>query len=301
MSAVLSDGKALAAELRLRIKERAFAFAGARGRSPGLHVIIVGADPASRIYTANKHKAATEAGLHSVLHELPSDVPQAQLLALIAQLNVDDSVDGILVQLPLPAHIKEREVLHAVEPSKDVDGFHPVNAGALAIGRKGLVPCTPRACMHILSAWGVTPYEKTAVVIGRSNIVGRPVAQLLLRADATVIITHRHTLDLPAMTRQADILVVAVGKPDFVRGDWIKPGAAVIDVGINRIDDVAAPKGTRVVGDVCADEVSKVAGYLTPVPGGVGPLTIACLLENTLIAAEARAELPQLAALAGAL
>lgn len=289
MSAQLADGKLLAQALRAQVKLRATAFEQRVGRAPGLHVVIVGEDPASRIYTANKQKAALEAGLHSVLHTLPSDTTQEQLLGLVAALNADDGVDGILVQLPLPSHIRERAVLNAVDPSKDVDGFHPVNAGALAIARKGLVPCTPRACMHLLTSWGIDPLGKTAVVIGRSNIVGKPVAQLLLQANATVVITHRHTTDLPAMTRLADILVVAVGIPGFVRGDWVKPGAAVIDVGINRIDDATAQSGSRIVGDVCASEVREVAAYLTPVPGGVGPLTIACLLENTLLAAEARA------------
>lgn len=289
MSAQLADGKVLARSLRASVQARAHAFEAKHGRAPGLHVVIVGDDPASRIYTTNKHKAATEAGLHSVLHRLPAECTQSELLALIAELNDDPNVDGILVQLPLPQHIRERAVLNSVAPAKDVDGFHPVNAGALAIARPGLVPCTPRACMHLLAAWGVNPFGKVAVVIGRSNIVGKPVAQLLLQADATVIVTHRHTADLPSFTRQADILVVAVGKPGFVRGDWVKSGAAVIDVGINRIDDAATPSGSRIVGDVCSDEVREVAALMTPVPGGVGPLTIACLLENTMIAAEARA------------
>ncbi len=291
MSAQLADGKQLAQSLRLVVKARAAAFLERFGRAPGLHVIIVGDDPASRIYTSNKHRAATEAGLSSVLHRLPAECTQEELLLRISELNADPAVDGILVQLPLPSHIRERAVLNSVDPAKDVDGFHPVNAGALAIARPGLVPCTPRACMHLLSAWGVDPFGKVALVIGRSNIVGKPVAQLLLQANATVVITHRHTADLPTLVRQADIVVVAVGKPGFVRGDWIKPGAAVIDVGINRIDDAAVASGSRIVGDVCAEEVAVRAGYLTPVPGGVGPLTIACLLENTLIAAEARASL----------
>ena len=270
------DGKAVAAELRARLAGRVAAL----GYAPGLVVVRVGEDPASGVYVRNKDRAAREAGFSSRTLHLPDDTTQATLLDHIATLNVDPAVDGILVQLPLPAHIDAQAAINAVVPEKDVDGFHPVNAGRLASGQPGLVPCTPRGVMHLLA--GVPLAGARAVVLGRSQIVGRPMAQLLLAADCTVTIAHSRTRDLAAECARADILVAAVGRPEMVRADWIKPGATVIDVGINRLAD------GRLVGDVAFDEVAKVAGAITPVPGGVGPMTIACLLENTLDAAIAR-------------
>jgi methylenetetrahydrofolate dehydrogenase (NADP+)/methenyltetrahydrofolate cyclohydrolase len=286
--ATIIDGKAAAEKLRTQVKAQAAAFLGKHGRAPGLEVILVGEDPASQVYTRNKEKAAKEAGIRGVLHTLPSSTTTQELLAQIDKLNRDDSVDGILVQLPLPKHIDETLVLDAVAPAKDVDGFHPMNAGKLASGRTSLVPCTPRGCMHMLADTGVSLEGAHAVVIGRSNIVGKPMAQLLLQKSCTVTIAHSKTRDRPALSRTADVLVAAVGRPELVRGDWIKEGAVVLDVGINRVDDPERPGKTRLVGDVHFAEASARAGFITPVPGGVGPMTIACLLENTVLAANLR-------------
>jgi len=283
MTATILDGKALSATLRARVGEEAAAFAAAHGRAPGLATVLVGENPASEIYVRNKRRQAGEAGIASTHHALDASVSEADLLALIARLNADPAVDGILVQLPLPAHIREAAVIDAVDPAKDVDGFHVVNSGRLAAGLPGLVPCTPLGCMDLIALAGVPLRGANALVIGRSNIVGKPVAALLLAADATVTIAHSRTADLPARAREADILVAAVGRAEMVRGDWIKPGACVIDVGINRLED------GRLVGDVAFDEAAAVAGWITPVPGGVGPMTIARLLANTLVAACARA------------
>jgi methylenetetrahydrofolate dehydrogenase (NADP+)/methenyltetrahydrofolate cyclohydrolase len=285
------DGKKIAETVRAEVREGIVAFNSQFGRVPGLDVVLVGDDPASDVYTRNKEKASNEVGMRGRLHRLPASTREGELLALIASLNADPNVDGILVQLPLPSQIDERRVLDAVDPRKDVDGFHPVNAGLLASGRPALVPCTPVGCMILIGASGVDPAGARAVVVGRSNIVGRPVAQLLLAAHATVTIAHSRTRDLPAVCREADILIAAVGRPEMVRGDWIKPGAVVVDVGINRVDagvDATGKAKTRLVGDVAFEEAKERASAITPVPGGVGPMTIACLLQNTLKAARAR-------------
>ncbi len=277
------DGKAFAADLRRRIAEDVAAFSRSHGVTPGLAVVLVGEDPASQVYVRNKAAQTLEAGMASFEHKLPPDTPEADLLALVGRLNADPAVHGILVQLPLPAHMDANKVIAALDPAKDVDGFHVVNAGRLAVGLEALVPCTPLGCVMLLKHHLGSLAGLNAVVVGRSNIVGKPAAQLLLREDCTVTIAHSRTRDLPATCRQADILIAAVGRPEMVRGDWIKPGATVIDVGINRI---AKPDGkTRLVGDVAYDEAQGIAALITPVPGGVGPMTIACLLQNTLTAA----------------
>jgi methylenetetrahydrofolate dehydrogenase (NADP+)/methenyltetrahydrofolate cyclohydrolase len=289
MSATILDGKKLAESVRAEVKEGVAAFVKEHGRAPGLEVVLVGEDPASQVYTRNKEKASNEVGMRGKLHTLPKDTSEGALLELLARLNEDPKVDGILVQLPLPKQLVEQKVLDLVVPTKDVDGFHPVNAGLLASGRPGLVPCTPRGCMKLLaSARAVLPslVGARAVVVGRSNIVGKPIAQLLLAEHATVTIAHSRTKDLPALCREADVLVAAVGKAEMIRGDWVKPGAVVIDVGINRIEVPGAKP--KLVGDVAFEEAKERAGAITPVPGGVGPMTIACLLENTLISARAR-------------
>lgn len=278
MTATLIDGKQVAARLRAGLATR---IAGL-GWAPGLVVVRVGEDPASGVYVRNKDRAAREAGFASRTRHLPASTTEAELLAEIAALNADPAVDGILVQLPLPAQIRAEAAIAAVDPAKDVDGFHPMNAGRLAAGLPGLVPCTPRGAMHLLAEAGVALRGARAIVLGRSQIVGRPMAQLLLAADCTVTIAHSRTTDLPGECRRADIVVAAVGLPEMVRGDWIKPGAVVIDVGINRLES------GKLVGDVAFAEALPVAGAITPVPGGVGPMTIACLLENTLEAALAR-------------
>jgi methylenetetrahydrofolate dehydrogenase (NADP+)/methenyltetrahydrofolate cyclohydrolase len=278
MTARILDGKAMAARLRARLAERVAAL----GFRPGLRVVRVGDDPASGVYVRNKDKAAREVGFDSATIHLPAATTEPELLATIAALNADPAVDGILVQLPLPPQIRPDAVLDAIDPAKDVDGFHPVNAGLLATGRPRLVPCTPRGVMHILAEAGVELAGRRALVLGRSQIVGRPMAQLLLAANCTVTIAHSRTRDLPAECRRAEVLIAAVGRPELVRGDWIGPGAIVVDVGINRLTD------GRLVGDVAFAEAAEVAGAITPVPGGVGPMTIACLLENTLDAALAR-------------
>jgi methylenetetrahydrofolate dehydrogenase (NADP+)/methenyltetrahydrofolate cyclohydrolase len=282
MSARIIDGKSIAAALRARIGAEVARLPA----PPGLAVVLVGEDPASAVYVRNKGTATREAGMRSIEHRLPADASQAALLALVAQLNADPEVDGILVQLPLPRHVDAQAVIAAIDPAKDVDGFHVVNAGLLATGGDALVPCTPRGCMVLLRESGTRLAGAEAVVIGRSNIVGKPVAQLLLAADCTVTLAHSRSRDLPAICRRADIVVAAVGRPEMVRGGWIRPGATVIDVGINRIG--TADGRHRLVGDVAFDEAAEVAGAITPVPGGVGPMTIACLLENTLVAARRR-------------
>jgi len=278
MTTRILDGKALGARLRAGLAAR---IAGLPFK-PGLRVVRVGEDPASGVYVRNKDRAAAEAGFDSATIHLPETTTEADLLAEIARLNADPAVDGILVQLPLPAHIRAEAAIAAVDPRKDVDGFHPLNAGRLAAGEPGLVPCTPRGVMHLLAEAGVTLRGARALVLGRSQIVGRPMAQLLLGADCTVTIAHSRTRDLPAECRRAEILVAAAGRAEMVRGDWIAPGAVVIDVGINRLAD------GKLVGDVAYAEAVGHAGAITPVPGGVGPMTIACLLENTLEAALAR-------------
>lgn len=280
--ATMIDGKAFAAGLRARVGAAVGGLA-ARGVQPGLAVALVGDDPASRVYVRNKGKQTRAAGMNSFEHKLPAETGEDELLAQVARLNADPAVHGILVQLPLPAHIDEAKVINAIRADKDVDGFHFENVGRLSVGAEALPPCTPAGCLLLLREHLGDLSGAHAVVIGRSNIVGKPVAQLLLRAHCTVTIAHSRTRDLPAMCRQADILVAAVGVPQLVKGDWVKPGATVIDVGINRIK--AADGATRLVGDVDFTAASKVAGAITPVPGGVGPMTIACLLRNTLVAA----------------
>jgi len=276
------DGKAFAAGLRTRIAGLTTIFTAAAGRAPGLAVVLVGDDPASAVYVRSKHKACIEAGMASFEHRLPVATTQADLVALVKALNADGAVDGILVQLPLPAHIDENVIIATIDPDKDVDGFHPVNAGRLATGLHGFVPCTPLGCIMLLEDRLGDLSGKDAVVIGRSNIVGKPMAQLLLAKNCTVTIAHSRTQDLPEVVRRADIVVAAVGRPAMVKGDWIKPGAAVIDVGINRVDG-------KLVGDVDFAGAVAVAGAITPVPGGVGPMTIAVLLRNTLVAAHRNA------------
>ena len=288
MTAHLIDGKRIAAEIRTHVKQKV-EDRGSQGLPvPGLATVLVGEDPASQVYVRNKQKMCAEVGIRSFGHKLPADASQEEVEALVRELNAEPDVNGILVQLPLPAHLNEERVLSSIDLSKDVDGFHPVNIGRLAQkGREPLfVPCTPAGVMVLLEQAGARLAGANAVVLGRSNIVGMPVALLLVRADATVTICHSKTHDLPSVVRQADVLIAAIGKPEMVRGDWIKPGAIVIDVGINRVEDASAPKGSRLVGDVAFEEAMQVASALTPVPGGVGPMTIAMLLQNTLRARE---------------
>lgn len=291
MAAAIIDGRALAADLRARVRRGVEDFRKQVGRAPGLAVVLVGDDPASQVYVRSKGKATREAGMESFEHRLPATTGQDELLALIDQLNRDTAVDGILVQLPLPDTIDEQAVIAAIGPDKDVDGFHVVNAGRLAVGQPGLVPCTPLGCLHMLRAKLGYLAGLHAVVIGRSNIVGKPMAQLLLQESCTVTIAHSRTRDLPALVRQADVVVAAVGRPEMVKGEWLKPGATVIDVGINRLPAEEEGGKGRLVGDVDFASASAVAGAITPVPGGVGPMTIAMLLRNTLVAAHARAGL----------
>ena len=278
MTATIIDGKAVAASLRATVASRVAGLAF----QPGLTVVLVGDDPASRVYVRSKDRAATQVGIAARTIHLPADTAQADLLAQIAALNADPTVDGILVQMPLPRQISTQAVLDAIDPAKDVDGLTPISVGRLMAARPGLEPCTPRGVMHLLAQAGVKIAGARALVLGRSVLVGKPMAALLTNADATVTIAHSRTQDLPAECRRADILIAATGRPEMVRGDWIKPGAAVIDVGINRLAD------GRLVGDVAYDEALPIAGIITPVPGGVGPMTIACLLENTVTAAIAR-------------
>jgi methylenetetrahydrofolate dehydrogenase (NADP+)/methenyltetrahydrofolate cyclohydrolase len=279
-AAEIIDGKAFAKELTTRIKIEVGTLRAETGAVPGLAVVLVGDDPASAVYVASKRRETVAAGMNSFEHRLPDTISQESLSALIGDLNADPSVHGILVQLPLPVHLDADAVIDAIDPAKDVDGFHIHNAGRLAVGQKSLVPCTPLGCLMLLKGRLGDLRGLHAVVVGRSNIVGKPMAQLLLQEDCTVTISHRHTRDLPGLCRTADILVVAVGSPEMVKGDWIKPGATVIDVGINRVERLGK---SRLVGDVAFSEASH-AGAITPVPGGVGPMTIGCLLTNTVAA-----------------
>ena len=285
------DGKAFAANLRGQIGELAAAFAQVTGRRPGLAVVLVGEDPASQVYVGAKARACEEAGIVSFEHRLVAETSEAELLTLVERLNRDDAVDGILVQMPLPGGLDEQAVIAAISPDKDVDGFHVINAGRLSVGQPGFVPCTPLGCIMLLKDQLGDLSGLEAVVIGRSNIVGKPMAQLLVDANATVTVAHSRTKDLAQVVRRADIVVAAVGRPEMVRADWIKPGACVIDVGINRLPSAEGKDKGRLVGDVAFAEVSAVAGAITPVPGGVGPMTIAVLLRNTLVAAHAHAAL----------
>ena len=279
MGAQIISGKELSAEIREELKKKVDDLEGKKGFKPGLAVILVGDDPASSIYVNNKEKACGEVGMYSEVVRLPAETTQDELLAYIDQYNVNEKIHGLLVQLPLPKHIDEAEILKRINPQKDVDGFHVVNAGSLFTGLPGLVACTPKGIIKLIKKACPDITGKTAVVIGRSNIVGKPVAMLLLNENATVTICHSRTKDLPAVCRQADILVAAIGRPEFVTADYIKPGAVVIDVGTSRVDG-------KLKGDVKFDEAAEIAGYITPVPGGVGPMTITMLLENTLLAAE---------------
>jgi len=281
VTARIIDGKAAAATLRAAVGAEVERFQAATGRAPGLAVVLVGEDPASAVYVRSKGKATREAGMASFEHKLPADTSEAELLALVDRLNADAAVDGILVQLPLPRQIDAARVITRIDPDKDVDGFHPVNAGRLAIGLPGFVPCTPLGCLKLLRAELGDLSGKSAVVIGRSNIVGKPMALLLLGDSCTVTIAHSRTADLPDVVRRADIVVAAVGRANMVRGEWLKPGATVIDVGINRTE-------AGLVGDVDFASASAVAGAITPVPGGVGPMTIACLIRNSLVSAARR-------------
>jgi methylenetetrahydrofolate dehydrogenase (NADP+) / methenyltetrahydrofolate cyclohydrolase len=290
VTAAVIDGKAFAETLRARVADLTADFVAAAGRQPGLAVVLVGEDPASSVYVRSKGKATEAAGMASSTYRLPADASQDTLLSLVRRLNADPAVDGILVQLPLPDQIDENLVISTIDPAKDVDGFHPINAGRLASGLDGFVPCTPLGCLMLLKDRLGTLSGLDAVVIGRSNIVGKPMAQLLLGESCTVTIAHSRTRDLPALVRRADIVVAAVGRPEMVKGDWIKPGATVIDVGINRVD--AGEGKARLVGDVAFDEVAQVASAITPVPGGVGPMTIAVLLRNTLVAAHRNSGIP---------
>jgi methylenetetrahydrofolate dehydrogenase (NADP+)/methenyltetrahydrofolate cyclohydrolase len=278
MTAKIIDGKLIAEQMRQEIAQGTQKLKAEKGITPGLAVVLVGDDPASATYVRMKGKACGQVGFHSEIHRMPAETSQEELLAMVNRLNNDQKIHGILVQLPLPKHIDELKIIEAISPAKDVDGFHPINAGRLFVGDDSLLPCTPYGVIEMLKRENVTIRGKHAVVVGRSNIVGKPVAMLLLREHATVSICHSRTADLGAITRQADILVVAVGRPDFVTGDMVKPGAVVIDVGVNRVDDY-------LVGDVEFDTAKDVAGSITPVPGGVGPMTITMLLKNTLEAA----------------
>lgn len=295
-SAKLIDGKVYAERLRAQVAEEVAALRAEHGIQPGLAVVLVGDDPASQIYVRSKGEHSLAVGMHSVIHRLPADTTQDELLRLVRELNVDPLIHGILVQLPLPKPLDEKAVLAALNPDKDVDGLHVVNAGRLASGLAALTPCTPLGCMILLRETVGDLSGLNAVVVGRSVLVGRPIAQLLLQADCTVTVAHSRSRDLPSICRQADILVAAVGRPRMIRGDWIKPGAAVIDVGINRVpfDDPekAAAGRTKVVGDVHFKEAAQVAGWLTPAPGGVGLMTVAVLLQNTVTAARLQAGLP---------
>jgi methylenetetrahydrofolate dehydrogenase (NADP+) / methenyltetrahydrofolate cyclohydrolase len=290
MTARIIDGKTISADLRGKVADAVHRMRRDRGIVPGVAVVLVGRNAASEVYVRNKSKAVTEAGMHPFDQNLPDGLGEADLLERIAQLNAEPAVNGILVQLPLPAHIDTRKVIAAVDPAKDIDGFHPLNVGRLASGLPALVPCTPMGCVMLAQTVHPTLAGLEAVVVGRSNIVGKPVAQLLLAENATVTIAHSKTQDLASVCRRGDLLVAAMGRPEMVRGDWIKPGATVIDVGINRIPREGGK--SRIVGDVAYAEAAQVAGAITPVPGGVGPMTIACLLLNTLRAACAQNGLP---------
>jgi len=288
MSANIIDGKQIGQEIRDEVKAAVDDRLKRGLPAPGLATVLVGENPASQVYVRNKQKACAEVGINSFGHNLPENSTQAEVESLVRELNADPAVNGILVQLPLPRHLDEEKVLSSIDLNKDVDGFHPVNIGRLAQkGREPVfIPCTPAGCMVLLERAGAQLSGANAVVLGRSNIVGMPVALLLVKANATVTICHSRTRDLPSVVREADVLVAAIGQPEFVKRDWVKPGAIVIDVGINQKEDTTAKRGYRLVGDVAFDEVSEVAGAITPVPGGVGPMTIAMLLKNTLHAAE---------------
>ncbi len=292
----LIDGKAFAAKLRARVGDAVPDFVKAAGRRPGLAVVLVGEDPASQVYVRSKGKATVAAGMESIEHRPDADISQADLIALVEKLNADETIDGILVQLPLPGHIDDKAVIAAIDPAKDVDGFHVINAGKLAVGEDALVPCTPLGSLMLLKDRLGDLSGLDAVVVGRSNIVGKPMAQLLLQENCTVTLAHSRTKNLSEVVRRADIVVAAVGRAEMVKGDWVKPGAVVIDVGINRIASGTEGK-TKLVGDVATAEVIGHAAAITPVPGGVGPMTIACLLRNTLVAAHRRAGLPDPAGL----
>jgi methylenetetrahydrofolate dehydrogenase (NADP+)/methenyltetrahydrofolate cyclohydrolase len=291
MAAELIDGRAFGARLRDRVATAAAPFRERTGRAPGLAVVLVGEDPASQIYVRAKHKATLAAGLESFEHRLPADTTQAELLGLVAELNRDARVDGILVQLPLPTGLDDKAVIDAIDPDKDVDGFNVVNAGRLAVGEPAMVSCTPLGCLMLLKDRLGDLSGLEAVVVGRSNIVGKPMAQLLLQENCTVTLAHSRTRDLPGVVRRGDIVVAAVGRPGMIKGGWLKPGATVIDVGINRLEGEGG--ATRILGDVDFESAREVAGAITPVPGGVGPMTIAVLLRNTVVAAYARAGLPE--------
>ncbi len=286
MTATIIDGKIIAVELRARVAVEVTRLKKEHGLTPGLAVVLVGNDPASEVYVRNKGIATAEAGMNSFEYKLPAETSEADVLAKVRELNADPAVHGFLVQFPVPDHISQQAVIDAIDPVKDADGLHPLNAGRLASGLPAMVPATPEGCVIMAKRAGGDLSGKHAVIIGRSNLVGKPVAQLLLKENCTVTIAHSRSRDLPSIARQADILVAAVGRPGMVRGDWVKPGAVVIDVGINRVPAPEKGEGkTRLVGDVAFDEAAEVAGAITPVPGGVGLMTVACLLRNTVIAA----------------
>ena len=293
MAAKIIDGTAIAARIRAEVAVDIESLKKETGVVPGLAVVLVGENPASMSYVKSKNRVAHEIGIHSEQHTLPISTTEKDLLALVEKLNGDPKIHGILVQLPLPAHMDEQKVINAIAPEKDVDGFHPISLGRIMTGEPGFRPCTPLGIQKLLVYSGVKVAGSHVVVVGRSNIVGKPIANMLMQkeegADATVTVCHSRTRDLPSVTRQADILIAAIGRPEFVTADMVKEGAVVIDVGINRIEDKSAPKGTRMVGDVKFDEVSKKAGAITPVPGGVGPMTIVMLMYNTLQSAKAAA------------
>ena len=286
MSAKIIDGKAIAAKVRENIGSRVAKLKPSHGRAPGLAVVLVGEDPASQVYVRSKERACEKTGILSLAHKLHADTPQEELIKIIEQLNDNPEVDGILVQLPLPEHIDEKEVLYKISPEKDVDGFHPFNLGCLLLGEPTFQPCTPYGIQIMLAEAGCDTAGKHVVVLGRSNIVGKPMAMMLVqknaKANATVTVCHSRTKDLPTVTRSADILIAAIGQPEFVKADMVKEGCVVIDVGINRVDDPTTEKGYKLVGDVAFDEVAEKASAISPVPGGVGPMTIAMLLQNTL-------------------
>lgn len=288
MTAEIIDGKAIAATIRGEVKDEVEAMKAQYGKVPGLATVLVGARKDSQTYVRMKKKACAEVGITSFGHDLPGDISQEELLKVVRDLNADPDVNGILVQLPLPDHIDDEEILGAIDLEKDVDGFHPINIGRLSMKRRDplFVPCTPKGCIELLDRTGVEIEGKRAVVLGRSNIVGLPVSMLLLHRNATLTICHSRTQDLPGVVREADILIAAVGRAEMVRGDWVKPGVVVIDVGVNAVDDPTRERGYRLVGDVAFDEVKEVAAAITPVPGGVGPMTIAMLMRNTLDSAK---------------
>ena len=282
MSATIIDGKTIAADLRAAVKAETARLRAAHGIVPGLAVVLIGEDPASQSYVASKSRAVTEVGMQPFDHHLPADVSEAELLSLVHKLNADPAVHGVLVQMPLPPQISSKLIVASIDPDKDVDGFHPLNAGRLVTGLPALAPCTPIACIKLIKTVHTSLAGREALMVGRSHIVGNPLAQLLLKENATVTIAHTRSRDLPALCRRADIVCVAIGRAEYLRGDWIRPGATVIDIGINR---VSAGGKSRIVGDVNFAEACEIAGAITPVPGGVGPMTIACLLFNTLRAA----------------